>query len=272
MFSIALIFFRELLEVTLITGIIMAATKNVLNRNLWVIIGIALGVICSGYLAYSANSLQNLFPNINQESINIIVLCTAVIMLNWTIISMKHYSSNLAANIKKMEENLQNGTIPLYTIATIIFFAVVREGIEITLFTYGILKASSNLSYTHIISGIMIGSIGGISLGIALYYGIININKKYMFSVTTILLILLTSSILIQIPNHLPLNEIFPNLYTTVWDSSHFIREESLIGSLLHITIGYIEQPSKIQLILYVLEITIMCSIVFLQNNKQAHQ
>ncbi|AIL65602.1 Ferrous iron uptake protein [Rickettsiales bacterium Ac37b] len=271
MFAIALIFFRELLEVTLITGIIMAATKNVLNRNLWVIIGISLGVICSGYIAYSANSFKNLLENINEEAINVIILFTAVIMLNWTIISMKHYTSHLKNNIKKVGQNVQNGTIPLYTIATIIFVAVVREGIEIILFTYGVLKSSSELSYTHVLLGMIIGSLGGISLGIALYYGIINIKKKYMFSVTTILLILLTSSILIQIPNHLPLNEFLPSLYTAAWNTSDIIREDSLLGSLLHVTIGYIEQPSKIQLILYLLEITIISSIIFFQNSKVSH-
>ena len=51
---------------------------------------------------------------------------------------------------------------------------------------------------------------------------------------------------------------LLPSLYPQVWDSSHILSQESFIGQLLHILIGYNDRPTAMQLLFYLATVATM--------------
>ncbi len=78
MLSSLVIVFREVIEAGLIVGIVLAATRGVLGRSLWVAGGVAAGVAGACLLAAFAGEISNLFEGAGQELFNASVLLLAV--------------------------------------------------------------------------------------------------------------------------------------------------------------------------------------------------
>ena len=52
-----------------------------------------------------------------------------------------------------------------------------------------------------------------------------------------------------------------PSLIPAVWDSATILPEQSLLGQILHVLIGYQERPSGIQLAAFILTISVILTI-----------
>lgn len=65
------------------------------------------------------------------------------------------------------------------------------QGLEVVLFTYGMLASGQSIS--TVLSGSLLGTAVGALLGGALYLGLVKVPTKYIFQVTTWLLLFLTA-------------------------------------------------------------------------------
>ena len=63
MLQIAIVVFREILEVALIIGILTAATKEITGRTKWMISGLGLGLLGSVALAFSTDRISESLDN-----------------------------------------------------------------------------------------------------------------------------------------------------------------------------------------------------------------
>ena len=61
MFAIALVVFREVLEIALILGVLMAATRGLVNRVQWVWVGIFGGLGGAALIAFFADRISQAF-------------------------------------------------------------------------------------------------------------------------------------------------------------------------------------------------------------------
>jgi high-affinity iron transporter len=156
----------------------------------------------------------------------------------------------MTSELRMVGTNVKEKKLPFYTIATIIATSVIREGAEIILFIHGVL-ASSELKTLDLIPSAIIGGITGILFGLMIYLGLIKASSKYIFQITTILLVFLAAGMAAQIPNYLASAGILSAFSTPLWDSSWLIQEHTLIGKTLHAIIGYTEKPSGMQLGFY---------------------
>ena len=50
-------------------------------------------------------------------------------------------------------------------------------------------------------------------------------------------------------------------LSATVWDTSQFLTDSGLIGRVLHTLFGYTEQPSGLQVVVYLITLAIIFSL-----------
>ncbi|HKI82084.1 MAG TPA: FTR1 family protein, partial [Pseudodesulfovibrio sp.] len=91
MLPTAIIVFREVLEASLIISIVLAATKGVDKRGLWVGIGVALGILGAGVTAAFADTIANAVAGVGQELFNAAILFAAVFMLGWHNIWMQRH-------------------------------------------------------------------------------------------------------------------------------------------------------------------------------------
>jgi high-affinity iron transporter len=245
-----LIVFREVFEAGLIVGIVMAVTSGVAGRTLWVAGGVAAGVFGACLVALFTSGLSELFGGSGQEVFNAGILGFAVLMLTWHNVWMSRHGRELAAEIRAAGEAVVAGSKSLAALAVVVAIAVLREGSEVVLFLYGVAAAQGGASLAMAAGGV-IGLVLGSLVCLATYLGLITIPTRYLFSVTSALIALLAAGMAAQAIAFLEQANIFTTLDETVWDTSWLLSDSSYLGRALHTLIGYVDQPTAMQLIVY---------------------
>ena len=245
-----LIVFREVLEIAIILSIVMAATRGVTGRGRFVAFGIAGGLVGSVLVAYFANSITDALEGMGQEVFNGAVLLLAALMIAWTTIWMQTHGRELSHKMKHVGNAVREGSLPLLSVTVVVALSMWREGAEIALFMTGIISTSEE-SMAAILGGALAGGLGAAVIGALIYFGLIKLSNKYLFSVTGWMLILLASGMAAAGAGYLVAADILPALVPEVWDSSAFLSENTLLGKVLHAMFGYSERPSGMQLLFY---------------------
>lgn len=256
MLSIAVIIFREALEISIIIGVLMAATRGLAGRGRWIVGGLSAGLVGAVMVAVFAERISNFAEGMGQELFNALILCLASALIIWTIIWMSRYGQKLAQEFKNLGAAIKTGIKPFHTLAVVVALAVLREGSEIVLFTYGILAQGERAS--SVLGGALLGTAVGASAGFAIYYGLVKISVKNLFSVTGWLLAFLAAGMLSQAATLLAAAGILPEMIPSVWDTSAFLSEHGFLGRVFHALLGYSEKPSLLQLITYLLTIGVI--------------
>jgi high-affinity iron transporter len=244
------IVFREVFEAGLIVGIVMAVTAGVAGRGRWVTGGVAAGVLGACVVALFTGGLSRLFSGSGQELFNACILMLAVVMLGWHNVWMARHGRELAAEMRSAGEAVVAGSMSLAALASVVAIAVLREGSEVVLFLYGVAAAEGGASV-----GMVIGGVAGLALGalvcLLTYLGLLTIPTRYLFGVTSTLIALLAAGMAAQAIAFLQQADILTTFDQTVWDTSWLLRDESLLGRALHTLIGYVDQPTAMQLVAY---------------------
>jgi len=256
MLGALIIVFREVIEAGLIVGIVLAATRGVADRGLWVTIGIAGGVVGASIVAMFAGVISDAFQGSGQELFNASVLGVAVIMLMWHNAWMARHGREIADEMRRVGAAVSEGAKPLTALAVVVGLAVLREGSEVVLFLYGILASGTTVS-AALIGGVL-GIVAGAAFTALTYLGLLAIPNRHIFSVTSWLIALLAAGMAAQSVHFLNNAGVVVALDKTVWDTSWLLSENSILGRMLHALIGYTEQPTQMQLLVYILTLVAM--------------
>ena len=138
MLASLLIVFREVIEAGLIVGIVLAASRGVPRRAVWVAYGVAGGVLGACLVAAFAGELESLFQGSGQEIFNASVLLLAVAMLTWHNVWMAGHGREMAREMRAVGAQVVSGERTLAALSIVVGVAVLREGSEVVLFLYGI--------------------------------------------------------------------------------------------------------------------------------------
>src|SRR6185312_4266367 len=109
MLATLLIVFREVIEAGLIVGIVLAASKGVARRSLWVAYGVSGGVLGACLVAAFAGELESLFQGSGQEVFNAAVLLLAVAMLTWHNVWMASHGREMAREMRAVGAQVATG-------------------------------------------------------------------------------------------------------------------------------------------------------------------
>jgi high-affinity iron transporter len=271
MFGSALIIFRETLEAALVIGIIAAATRGVSGRTLWLIIGVTCGVIGSFILATLTDTIADFAEGTGQELFNAAVLAIAVVMIAWHNIWMSTHGAELARDAKRIGSEVKDGQRELSAIAILVALTVLREGAESVLFLHG-MATGSETSLMSMLTGGALGLLGGAIVGTLMFVGLMRIPLRWFFSVTGTLLLLLAAGLSSQMAKMLIQADWIPALVSPLWDLSSVLPTNSVIGSILHVLIGYEASPSGMQIIFYAGTIAIIVGLTALVRRNQQQQ
>lgn len=250
MLSTFVIVFRETLEAALIVAIVLAASKGIAGRGLWVTVGLVAGLAGAGLLALFADGLANLFEGYGTEVFNAAVLLLAVIMLGWHHIWMGAHGAELAGQSKAVGDKVRDGARPLYALAIVVAVAVLREGSETVLFLYGI-AIENGLETSAMLQGGALGIVGAALVGALFYAGLLRVPLKHIFTVTGFILLLLAAGLAAQAAAFLVQAGWLPPLGYDIWNTSAILPQDNPVGVLLHILIGYVARPEGIQIVAY---------------------
>ncbi|MBI1213093.1 MAG: hypothetical protein GC190_16640 [Alphaproteobacteria bacterium] len=249
MLATAIIVFREVFEAALIISIVAAATASMPGRNRWLALGILGGVIGAIAVALFAGQIAQLAQGVGQELLNASVLFLAVLMLGWHNVWMQSHGRELASEMSAVGRAVSSGARPMYAIAIAVGLAVLREGSEVVLFLYGI--ASGGTGAASLLVGGLLGLAAGAAIGLAIYAGLLRLATRYLFATTSWLILLVAAGLASQGANFLVQAGLLPALGNAIWDTSAILSEQSLLGQTLHVLVGYVAQPSGIQLVFY---------------------
>jgi len=244
-----IIVFREVFEAGLIIGIVLAVTRTVPHRNRWIGGGVLAGILLACVVAVFAGALSNLFAGMGQELFNAAILCVAVVMLTWHNVWMARHGSELAGELRSAGQAVVDGSKSLLALAVVVGVAVLREGSEVVLFLYGVIAGGD--SGWDVGFGGFIGLALGIATCLLTYFGLVRIPTRALFATTTVLIALLAAGMAAQAAAFLEKANWLTAMDNVVWDSAWLLSDSSIIGKALHTLVGYTDQPTAMQLTVY---------------------
>ena len=186
-----IIMFREVLEASLIIGILYTYLKKSKNEDslkmLWG--GVGAAILISIIVSVVFQNFAGGFEGSSSKVFEGIVMILASIVLTTMIIWMAQ-NKNISEELEnKAKESLSSGF--KYGIFTLAFVAVFREGVEIILFLYAIGVKDGISIFPSII-----GTILGLAAGYAIFAQGIKIPLKKFFNVTSVFLIFVSAGML----------------------------------------------------------------------------
>ena len=249
MLGSAVIVFREVLEAALIVAIVLGATRGVIGRGRWVGGGMILGVAGAMVVAAFAGAIADAVQGRGQELFNAGVLLAAVVMLAWHNAWMTAHGREIATEMRRVGHDVSVGARPLAALALVTALAVLREGSETVLFLYSL--TASGAGWGSILAGGALGLGAGTAVGWLLYRGLLAIPLDRFFSTVAWMVLLLASGLAASAAAFLNQAGLVPALGLQLWDTSAILPQDSIVGMLLHILVGYADRPMGIQLVFY---------------------
>jgi high-affinity iron transporter len=243
----ALLTTREGLEASLIVGIVLAYLAKTDNRRhfntIWLgtAAAVAVSIVTGAALFFTVGALEGRSEQIFEG----VAMFSAVAVLTWMIFWMRKQ----AVNIKRELEHKIEGAIAAGSavgLASVVFFAVLREGWETALFLFAISESSSPLSTTI---GAIVGLVIAITLGVALYMGSRRLNLRQFFTVTGVLLIVFAAGLLAHGIHEFQEAGLLPMTVEHVWDTNGVVNEDSTVGEFLTTLFGYNGNPSLLEVV-----------------------
>lgn len=250
MLGALIIVFREVIEAGLVIGIVLAVTRGARGSRAFVFGGVVAGALGAGVVALFADALSQAVAGRGQELFNAGVLAVAVVMLASHNIWMARHGRELASELAAAGRAAVSGDKSFLALALVVALAVLREGSEVALFLYGIL--ASGKSAADLLAGGVAGLVLGALVSALTYFGLVTIPARHLFSVTTAMITLLAAGLAAQCAGFLQQAWIVTALSQTVWDTSGVLPDSSLFGRVLHTLIGYVDQPTALQVVVYV--------------------
>ena len=268
MSAVLLIVFREVLEAAMVIGIVLAVTRGDPHRGRWAGAGLAAGIAGAAFAALFAEAITSALHGIGQELFNASILLLAVGMLGWHNAWMARTGRAMSRELNALGQSIRTSERPAHVIAVVIGLATLREGSETILFLYGIVASEHQNSMALIMGGLIGLALGG-AVGAAMYFGLVRFSGKYLFALTSGLIILLAAGMAAQAVNFLVQAGLLPPLGPRVWDTSRIIADGEPLGSFLHILIGYTARPAGIQIVFYVATVIAIGGLMYMLRNDR---
>ena len=245
----ALVTTREGLEASLIVGIVLAYLAKTENKRYFRVIwlgtaaAVALSILLGAALFFTIGELQGRSEMLFEG----FAMLAAVFVLTWMIFWMRKQARNIK---HELEEKLQSAIVAgsAVGLASVVFFAVLREGWETALFIFAVGESSTPLA-TGI--GALVGLVISISLGVALYMGSRRLNLRQFFTVTGILLIVFAAGLLAHAVQEFQEAGVLPQTVEHVWNTNALISEDSHVGKFLTALFGYNGDPSLLEVFVW---------------------
>ncbi len=251
---------REGVEAALVIGIILGALRKMDRSDL---IGPVWAGVSAGLLAtLSAAVLMDLagaeFEGANEAVFEGITMLLAAGLLTWMILWMQGQSRGMKASLEaKIRQAIsQRGRMALFLLA---FLAVVREGLELSLYLLAA-RYASNLADTLVGSGI--GLAFAVVLGWMLYNSSRRLSLRRFFQITNILLLVFAAGLVGQGISALIEAGWIPSIVSHVWDLNNILPESSLFGQALKTLFGYNATPPLTSVVAYTAYLVILVYVL----------
>ena len=245
--SALLLTLREGTEMALIVGIVMAYLTQVraTTARRWAWFGVGAAVAVSLIFLGTLNALDKEFEGTTEQIFEGATMLLATAFLTWMILWM-------ARNARSLKGELQRGIAAAldrggahWGIFLLVFFAVVREGVELALLLFAAPGEGKLL-------GSIVGLAGAIGIGVLIYAFGRRIDLRTFFRVTTVLLVLFAAGLFSHAAHELVEAGLLEPLEGPVlWSTKAFLPDDEGAGSILRALFGYADTPHLIEVVTY---------------------
>ena len=240
---------REVLEASLIISVFLALSQ-ILNRSLkWMLLALILGLISGVIYALTIRHVSMAFGGIGQELVNASINILIFIALLIFVYVVPHQNDRRCR------------VLTILAIMSTVILAMMREGSEVLLFITGFFGVPDLLG--PVLMGGAVGAGLGVSVGVFIYYFIVNLIPRHGVWVGYLLLLFVAGSLMSQAIEFLIQADLFTSS-EPIWNSSNIIDEHSVAGQLLFALVGYEATPQISQVIAYLFSMaTLFCVAMF---------
>ncbi len=257
---------REGLEAALIIGIVLGALTKIRRSDLspavWM--GTASAVIVCILAAILLTSFGMSLEERAEQIFEGVTMLIAAGILTWMIFWMRkqaHFlKSELEDGVNKAVASA--GKSAVFWLA---FVAVVREGIELSLFITAAFFVGDTSQVTNNVAQTLAGTILGLGtailLGYTLFATTVRLDLRRFFQVTGLLLILFAAGLVAHGVHEF--NEVgwIPPVVEHIWDVNALLDENSVAGQLMKTLFGYNGNPSLTEIIAYIGYLVVILSL-----------
>ena len=256
-----IIVFREVLEASLVVGIIylLLIKTNQTDQLPKLGLAVAASILASILVGYSVIQAKNALGNDSIRALFEGVFLYITALLIWYVIFWlsKHVSD------RKILEDQATQALALssWGIFLVVFFAILREGFETAVFLISSFSITGSFSYV----GFVIGAVMAIVIGYLIVQQGRKVNLKYIFKYTTLLLVFLSAGMVAYGTHELEeylvkSDQIKKEEIYRPWDilqpindgDYHPMHDKGIIGVFLKGFFGYNSNPNVIELVLWI--------------------
>ena len=257
MIASMLIVFREMLEMILVVSVLLAATKSLPGSRRWIALGAAAGLLGALFFGLFMEEMESSFDSNGEFIFNAIILSIASLLIAWTVFWMGRQGRAIAQRMNSVGASVVRGDAPTTALAVVTLSAVMREGSEAAFFLFGAAQGVAEDGWVMLTGGLL-GAALALGVGALIYFGLARIPLKPLFAVAGWLLMLLAAGMASQAAENLVMINLLPALADPLWNSGALLSTDSMAGEMLHVLIGYDEQPSGLQVAVFVAALVAM--------------
>lgn len=246
-----LIGLREGLEALLIVGILLGILSRLGHRDkrhlVW--IGAGAGVAASVLLGLIVQAtLGTWFSEGGGAALfEIVVALAAVAVLSWMVLWMHGHARTMVSDLRERVTTAA-GTGGWLAIAALAFATVLREGVETVLFFQAL---SSQAAWGDLLLGGVLGFGLSALIALAIFRFTVQVDVRRFFAITGVLLIFIAAGLVVHVAHAAAEVGLVPGT-GALWDTSGVLPDEDhWLGGPLHAFVGYEDQPTLLQLVLY---------------------
>jgi len=144
MLSAFVIMFREMLEMSMVLGVLFVVTRPIPSARRWIYIGSAIGLAGASFVAAFMHEMENSLQGTGEMWFNAIVLALASVMIGWTVVWMSRHGRELSMRMQSVGQAVSVGELPQTALMMVALAAVLREGSEAVFFMWGAAMAVPN--------------------------------------------------------------------------------------------------------------------------------
>ena len=246
--SALLIALREGIEMTLVVGIVLAYLMQVGARRAtaWVWAGTAAAAVVSLLFLGVLNALDAEFEGTMEQIFEGATMLLAAAFLTWMILWMLRQARYLKGELQRgVQEALVRGGVA-WGIFALVFFAVVREGVELALLLFAAPGEGKVL-------GAVLGLALAVGVGVLIYVFGRSIDLRTFFKVTSVVLILFAAGLVSHAAHELAEAGILAAVEgPKLWSAKAILADNEGVGAMLRALFGYQDEPTVIELVTYV--------------------
>jgi high-affinity iron transporter len=263
---------REGLEAALIVGILLGALKQLgrpeLGRYIWtgVVSAVVVSVLAAAGLVVAGIELEGTAEQVFEGVTLIAAAAFLTGMIFWMKRQGKGFRTALEAYVRGAAQQTSSANMSSgWALFAVAFFAVVREGVELSLL---LVATSLKGPALNTILGAAAGIGAAVVIGILIYRGVLHLNLRTFFAVTNALLLLFAAGMVALGIHELVEASIVPAIIDPLYNLNPILSDTSTVGELLKSLFGYRGSPALSETIAYIAYLAVMGWLIFGHSRK----